>query len=289
MYKHERLYYTIEKASEILECDHEYLIHLASEGFVEFCVKIGKMIRSSEGLTGDYDFNRSKLYEVIANKREQENNKIKINYFSDPLTYAGFEILYDVDSNGTMINEYEVSLTSIKGIVAVSKRFIFENEMGLIAGKSADSQRFGVPKKPNFSSKYDFVFADAEENAGGLIGDIVLPEPMAIDKSMLVITSMELKRLKEKGFPEMDKEFDLSYPSSNSDSDNISRKTLANVVKLSRALVSMIPALKNLDVDSITSTKLKEILEAEAAQQQVDFPEFHHQTVAKYFGIESKK
>ena len=51
----------------------------------------------------------------------------------------------------------------------------------------------------------------------------------------------------------------------------------------------MIPALKNLDVDSITSTKLKEILEAEAAQQQVDFPEFHHQTVAKYFGIESKK
>lgn len=289
MYKHERLHYPLKKASELLGCDEDYLIHLATEGFVEVCIKIGKMIRSSEGLTGDYDFKRNKLFEVIVNKKHQGNNKIKLSYFSHPFTYAGFEVAYEFNSDGTGLNDYDVSLTSVRGLVAVSQKFIFENEMELIAGKVAYSQRFGFPKNPNLCDQYDFVFADAEESASGLVGDIVLPETLGVDKSMLVITTMELNRLKAKGFPEMNKEYDLSYPLTNADDDKISRKTLANVIKLSRALVSMIPSLSNLDVESITSTRLKELLEVEAARQQVDFPEFHHQTIAKYFGIESKK
>lgn len=240
----ERLYYPLKKAAELLKCDEDYLIHLASEGYIELCVKLGRMVRGINGVNGDYELNEQALAEkargIISDAPSRK--KFKIHYDDLPNTMAAFEVVCDVSIDTGSITDYSMTLSSAKGIFSLSKDDVYAHELDFISGRSVYCHRFGFPKA---AVDVDDIFSNVEPTINGLIGSIELKNDLEVDKDRVVITYKEINRIKSIGFPSM-KTLNLDIEPSEALTQSMSPNTLAKVVTLNRALVSLIPGLKNL-------------------------------------------
>lgn len=277
----DRLYYPLSKAAEILGCDENDFIHLAAWRGLELCVHY----YAEEGVYIDcyYEFKNEDLSKKIKKNCDSE---ISMGYNSFPLTRTLFIISCSLSENKDLVEDYNpnVKLKNLRGLLYVDDKYIMRNEIKLMNGGSFDVE---VLSFPQMLPEVDNAF---KASMGNYDAEIKLPNPFTINKENLLIPFYELDKLKKKGFPFMTHEFDLDAISDDAIKINeLSPVTLAKVSRLVRALVAMIPSLHDLDIDTISSAKLKAILEAEAAQHKVDLPELHHQTYAKYFGIESRK
>ncbi|HGM4679968.1 hypothetical protein [Serratia ureilytica] len=139
--------------------------------------------------------------------------------------------------------------------------------------------------KLDISSLRDFEFSDGKQ-----VSDITVSTPnnniskkvkfsfvdkVIIDKEKMYITADEITRLtgkkitlvKGKSFVEPD-----------------SPKTIAKKSEMIPALLRMIPELSDVDIDTESPSKIKNIIEAIAAEKGIDMPPVHHQTWEKYLG-----
>lgn len=291
MYQQERLYYPIKNAAEMLGCDVDYLIHLASIGFSEICIKyVGNV--DEEGSDGEffwYGFlNQSEIEKEFGKvkKHDDEITKLKTSY-ETKLTSA---VLY-IDSKRLENGELDAissDFSYLHGVIKIPKDIISNIERELVSGEVCDINSACIPKT-NLAYKSKLLDLDAPFSIDNGL-EFRWYRPIPITLKDLIITHEEIKRLKSSGFPTYESMVGIS--SSNGAINGTSfdnPKTLALLPLLTRGLLSLIPNLGDIDVDSTSSEKIKDLIEAEAAAQGVEFPDIHHQSIAKYFGKKPAK
>lgn len=286
MYQQERLYYPIKNAAEMLGCDVDYLIHLASIGFSEICIKhVGNV--DEEGDDGEflwYGFlNQSEIEKEFdkVKKHDEEITRLKTSY-ETKLTSVVLYIDCKRSENGEA-DAISSDFSHLHGVIKIPSDIIFDIERELNSGEVCDINSASIPKT-NLKYKgrlLDFESSFAIDN--GL--EFRWYKPLAITVEDLIITHEEFKRLKLSGFPTYENMVGISSSSNIVHEKSFDNpKTLALVPVLTRGLLSLIPNVGDIDVDSTSSEKIKDLIEAEAAAQGVEFPDIHHQSIAKYFG-----
>lgn len=282
MQQPERLYYPLVKASQILNCEPDYLIHLAATGFSEVCIKYAKN-ESKNIFTWSASLNHDEL-KCAADKYQSggdSRGNIK-THFTNKLLSVVLYIKSEVAEDGE-IESYPSEFDFLSGVLKIPTSAVYDNEIDLVHGNKCDIYNLCIPDSqlPYQGELLDFEDTLLAEN--GLSFSWFEPFSVSIDD--LLVTHEEICRLRVKGFPSFS---DMTGQASNSQErrdpfDN--PKTLAGLPDLTKCLLALIPSLSDVDVDAISDAKLKDLIEAEATSKKIPFPSnMHRQTVGKYFG-----
>lgn len=319
-----RLYYSLDKAAKELNCDVSDLIHYAANGYINLCVKI---------ITEDYSFmdealpnwaveliiDVKSLSEKVMTYISPEHMKFTPTKEGDFLASEYFYLdfynqylklkckvncLFEKESND--IWEYDTNPISIRGLLQIPFRFIYNSEFSLLSGESISVRKFDIPfsniDTPVFgrfghcdswhSSAFEerFVIEDSPRE-GVIVRDmtnkIVSENAIDININDLLITADELDRIKN--FDENNDKVNCVAKEMPINDGFDNPKTLATYSELITSVISMIPEMKGVDINVTPTNRLKEMLSATAAKNGLELPDIHPQTLAKYLGRERTK
>ncbi|VDR24275.1 Uncharacterised protein [Raoultella terrigena] len=316
-----RLYFTLDKAASEVGCDIADIIHYAANGYVNVCIKCISQDNafSEEPLPGwstDLGIDVQKFHNWIGEYFVLKDMEYSLTPEGDFLAqdHTVYELVNNylkvrtnikfwVEKESEKIWKYEVVPVSIKGLLQIPFRWIYNSEFSLLDGASILIKAFQVPRDnlgqpvvgrfahDNALFHTDFV---ADENllndnlANAVLGCgprniIKRDEPIKVDLNDFLITVDEINRLKGIKRANGYEGFDVNYSAQEaSDIDN--PKSIAVYAELIVSLISMIPDMKNVDASNIPPVKLKEMLSIAASKNGVVFPNIHPQTLAKYLG-----
>lgn len=313
-----RLYFTLDKAAVELGCDIADIIHFAANGYVNLCIKVVTQDNTFANKPlpewhTDLAIDVEKFHDWIREYFLLENMKYSLSpegvfLAQDDTTYefvndflkVKSSVNFWVEKESQKIWKYEVSPVSIKGLLQIPFKWIYNSEFSLLDGGAIIIKAFQVPES---NSSYPIVGRFSHDNtlfhtdfvavdvlAGGALrcgpsNFIKRDEPVEVYLNDFLITVDEIDRLKglKKGNSEKGHDFNPNV-SGASDIDN--PKSLAVYAGLITSLIAMISDTKDVDINKISPVRLKEILTVTASKKGIEFPDIHPQTLAKYLGRE---
>lgn len=195
--------------------------------------------------------------------------------------------------------DYKIDLYEVAGLIQLSKFDFFYNEGDLILGYDINVKNFCLPIDDNekitgcFSGfnndfddndKYSFIDRDKyfmrEESVSNRLSK--KNEPVRLSINDMYLTFHEIDRIKNNENKKM-----------TSSAVNIdvfdNPKSRATGEKFIKYLISLLPEFTEKDIESLSPTRIKLILEKIAAKRNVDICDIHSQTLARYLGHESGK
>lgn len=280
MQQPERMYYPLVKAAHMLGCEVDYLIHLAANGLSEICIKY--TMASEEKYTWHGMLNHGEVKELYEKDKKDDDSivTIKTAYQSKLLSVVLYICCEVIDTGEVKSWPYEYEYLS--GILKIPTDVVYELEMDFIQGKSVRLNSLCLPSSelPYKAPCLDLSETWLAEN--GLSFEWF--NPFEVSPDDLIITHEELLRLRSKGFPTFSEITGRAVGAVSVRDPFDNPKTQSNVVALTRTLFALIPNFSNVDIDDISDEKLKELLQAEANSKNIDMPDIHFQTLAKYFG-----
>ncbi|WP_260524139.1 hypothetical protein [Serratia sp. PL7] len=282
MQQPERLYYPLSKAAEILDCDVDYLIHLATIDFAELCIKYnGQNDDSTTFYWSAY------LFEDEVEKQFEKEQPTDSGYtlidvdYSTKLTKVKLQINCKRLEDGKL-EIFTTDFSSLNGVVKIPSEKIRDSEDKFIRGESCNLRVVSIPKT---SLKVNSKFLDfSEDYTLNSFLEFTWLNDFSIRIEDLIMTHEELRRLKNGGFPSYEKMTGSPLSGNNQKDPFDNPKTLSKLPELTRGLLSLIPNLNKVDVDATSAEKILELISIEAARQGTAIPDYHIQTIAKYFG-----
>ncbi|CAI1819176.1 Uncharacterised protein [Serratia liquefaciens] len=306
----ERLYYPLDNAAKELECDISDIIHYGANGYLNLCVKIYETPRGIEEVSEDWSANllvnekylNSIVKEYYAPFKKFEKTESGAYVAEDETnfdfvnSYARIhgKIQFWVDKKTNDVCDYTTSLYGIYGLLQLSVRDIYINEENILKGNSFKARSFVIPIDEthtlasgyfkNYISDFahegwvsDYIDKDSHELRDQTIENMISKDgdPIIVDINNIYITHDEIERIKSGK---------VKPPHLASESSIESAKTAAKKGEMIVSLLGMIPEISNINIDGTPVSKIKEIVEALAAEKGVDFPETHTQTWARYLG-----
>lgn len=279
----ERLYYPLDKAAIKLNCDVSDIMHFAANGYVSLCFRciIDSMAKTDTcfDMTLEVDEDALDVFvrdEVKSGKPEMEvQYGLSNSYFS----LGGFFKLMIEDGR---LNGYFFSLESYMGLIEIGQTTIYRKQGFFLNGDMVDIDWMFTPEDHNespigfFEDKMGYgkdvlPFVLDEFNKHLLISVIhEVGDYPSINIDDLVITQTELNRLINHGVKSNDA---VEAP-----------KTSALKGDIIRPLIQMLPGFNNVDIDSLPVSKIKDMIEASAAEKGIEFPEVYRSTWQKYLG-----
>ena len=299
----ERLYYPLDKAAKELGCDISDIIHYGANGFVNVCIKVyssGKGFRSgnddwSPNLLVNYDsINGIVSKEDVTYEEDELGGKLvcysqEFNFINSYLKLSGRVDFWLEDESLQVVDSSAVAY-GVYGLVEVSERELYVNEMNLINNESIMVSSFTLPcdatnKNINgyFRLPGDCVYNDEliskDNNAlreNGIENSLSHESGVLVNINDLLITKDELNRLNGK----LSEESVININPINEDNP----KSLAKKAEIIPALIRLLPDFKSADIDMMPVSKIKNVIESLAATNGVDLPDTHIQTWQKYLG-----
>lgn len=307
----ERLYYPLGKAATELGCDVSDIIHFAANRNLRLCVKIFEtpigIEEVSEDWSADLLVNEKYLNSIVKEYYAPADDKFvkdeNGNYFAEDEVNFDFvnsyvrlqgRIRFFIDKSTGDVCDYSTDLYGVYGLLQLGSRTIYMNEENIINGGNFKVSSFVLPidDMHNLANGYfkryvsefanddwvsDYIEKDSDYLRSQTIENAVskMREPLVISADQLFVTKDEIERLKKGGVKEYEnKDGDISE----------SAKTIAKKGEIINCLLKMIPEISGLNVDIAPVSKIKEVVEALAAGKNIELPDTHPQTWARYLG-----
>lgn len=305
-----RLYYPLDKAAKELECDISDIIHFGANGYLSLCVKIHETPRGIEEVSDDWSANLlvnekylngivSEYYAPFTKFKKTDDGTFiaedETNFdFVNSYTRMQGRIQFWVDKETDKVCDYATSLYGIYGLLQLSVRDIYINEENILNDGVFEASNFVIPIDEthsladgyfkNYVSEFshegwvsDYIDKDSHELRDQTIENMISKdgEPILVNIKNIFVTYDEIIRIKSGKIDSSQSVSDLNIESA---------KTVAKKGEIIVCLLGMIPEISNLKIDGTPVAKIKEIVEALAAEKGMDFPDTHAQTWARYLG-----
>lgn len=307
----QRLYYPLYKAAKLLGCDVDDLIHFAANRKTRLCIRLelsSSDLILDKGCAPNFLINEKELLlnvkkdypEIDCEKNDTASydGVIDFNYataYSNVCGKVDYDAIYTNDK--LEMRNYSVYLFLISGLFEVSVHDLYLNEERLINNEIVTSKTFNFPVDDSVSEidgYYDvyndyvkdllhssIIDKDSEEfKMEGLENRLCMEiDPVEFSLSNLYITKYELDKLKNH--------------SSNKISDRKvnhndrllgNPKSAAKIEEFITCILGLIPEFKGVNIDELTTQRIKLMLESISAERGVPFNQIHPQTIGKYLG-----
>lgn len=277
----ERLYYPLDKAAKKINCDVSDIIHLAANGYISLCFKfIFDSIHDS-----DFPFelyfpvDEDKLDEFILSEKVSGDLDIDNSFIN---SYFSCRVSLRVNADSGKLKKYNITAKSYMGLIEIGPTDIYRNEDSLLNEENVRVGWMLTPRDHHASAKgffdesdfytrdsYPFFPSEFINHFYISVNQGVKDYP-SVNINDLVITQTEMHRIMNE--VENPKEIEESP------------KTASLKGEIIRPLIQMIPEFEKIDIDSMPVAKVKDMVEAIAAERGIEFPEVYRATWQKYLG-----
>lgn len=310
----QRLYYPLDKAAKELGCDVSDLIHFAANRKLKLCIRLHMQAE-------ELNYEKECMPNLLVNEKELAKLIMKDNLdlceneeeyktpFIDGVVdffyvteysnmYGSIDYSAEYNENKLKINNYNVYIHKIDGFFDVDIHDLYFYEEDIINGNVVSSRKFHLPidfydsEIDGYNNSYNNVFLnevmvlsvidkDSEELNDEGIRNTLNMKGECVDFTIdhLYVTKYEMDRIKR-------------TPNENNKikkpRDNISLlenpKSAAKIEDFITCLIKLIPEFKDVDLDSLTTQRIKLMLESISAEKGIEFNQIHPQTIGKYLG-----
>lgn len=277
----DRLYYPLDKAAKKLSCDVSDIIHLAANGFIALCFKcIIDSMQDSEVIIDFYPcVDEDELDKFVRDEDKSGVLEIPHRFYNSYFSCSG---VFKISVEDGRLIKYQFVLERYMGLIEIGQTDIYRNESAFLDEENVSVGWLSTPRDHKSAAmvffentddyEHDYLPFLSEENQQRYFMNVVheVSKSPSITIDDLVITHTELNRIsnqitKEQGYGE-------------------SPKTASLKGDIIRPLIRMLPDFNNVDLDSLAVSKIKDMVEAIAAEKGVEFPEVHRATWQKYLG-----
>lgn len=278
----ERLYYPLNKAAKVLNCEVSDLIHLAANGYISLFFKIinNPMSESDWQFALSPNVDEDGLDQYIKDEIGTGLSKVEL-WHSFSNSYFSYGGKFEMFIRNDVITKYTFTLEHYLGLARIGKTDIYRGEQSLLDEKYINVGWLWTPEddrskpigffEPVPSDEYNslpFVLESGEWQGNMLTAIHEESELPRVCINDLLITKTEIEKLKKGTISE------------STDSD----KTIALKGEIIPPLIKMLPSFAGVDLDSFSVAKIKDTVEAIAAEKGIEFPDIHRQTWQKYLG-----
>lgn len=267
------------------------LINLIKKYYI---IKDEQFVATEEGFTF---FGKDNVFDVDKGTLLYKDD-INFHYVNSYIKLFGnisFTICKDDDEYDLF--DYKIDLYEVAGLIQLSKFDFFYNESNILLGDEVNVSDFYLPidngekiigcfsgfnDEFGDNDRYYFIDRDKEFMREESIGNRLSKknEPVKFSLNDMYITSYEINKIKNHENKKV-----ISSALNSDIFDN--PKSRATGEKFIKYLISLLPEFSDKDIELLSPTRIKLMLEKIAAKRKVDICEIHSQTLARYLGRES--